>query len=84
MNSNDIIGTSDEVTVVSVSQGSESVKTSEEIYNELDSKTVSENFDAGFKIMGIGMAAVFGVLFILYVIIKIMGKFAKNDKKEEN
>ena len=49
----------------------------------LDSKTLGENLDAGFKIMGIGMIAVFGVLTILYLVVKIMGKFAKGKKDEE-
>lgn len=53
---------------------------------ELDNKTLAENLDSGLKIMGIGMAAVFGVLTILYVVIKIMGQFAKkkNDKENNN
>ena len=38
---------------------------------------------AGLKIMGIGMAAVFAVLTILYVIVKIMGQFAKGKKDNE-
>ena len=56
------------------------------INDELNSRTMTENFDAGFKIMGIGMIAVFGVLTILYIVIKVMGQFAKgkDDKNEKN
>jgi len=50
----------------------------------LDSKTLSENLNAGLKIMGIGMVAVFGVLTILYIVIKIMGHFAKQKKDNSN
>lgn len=50
----------------------------------LQDKTMAENFDAGFKIMGLGMAAVFGVLLILYVVIKILGNFAKGNENEKN
>lgn len=52
----------------------------EEVLNE---KTMMENFDAGMKIMGIGMASVFGVLTILYIAVKIMGHFAKGKKADE-
>ena len=48
--------------------------------------TMEENLNAGLKIMGAGMAAVFAVLTILYLVIKIMGHFAtsKEDKNEKN
>lgn len=49
----------------------------------LNSKTMMENLDAGLKIMGIGMASVFGVLTILYIAVKIMGYFAKGKKVDE-
>lgn len=54
------------------------------IDDRLSSKTLSENLNAGFKIMGIGMAAVFGVLTILYFVVKIMGQFAKQKKDKES
>lgn len=48
----------------------------------LPDKTLGENLKDGFKIMGFGMIAVFGVLTILYIIIKIMGQFVgKNNEK---
>ena len=56
----------------------------DDINARLDSKTLGENLDSGFKIMGLGMLAVFGVLTILYIIIKIMGQFAKQKKDKEN
>ena len=49
----------------------------------LNSKTMMENLDAGLKIMGIGMASVFGVLTILYIAVKVMGYFAKGKKVDE-
>ena len=49
----------------------------------LNSKTLGENLEAGVKIMGIGMIAVFGVLTVLYLVVKIMGQFAKGKKDEE-
>ena len=49
----------------------------------LNSKTMMENLEAGMKIMGIGMASVFGVLTILYIAVKIMGQFAKGKKADE-
>ena len=49
----------------------------------LNSKTMMENLEAGVKIMGVGMASVFGVLTILYVAVKIMGHFAKGKKLDE-
>ena len=84
-----IIGSADGPTSVYIA---ENVETKEEglvttdINDELNSRTMTENFDAGFKIMGLGMIAVFGVLTILYVVIKIMGHFAKgkDDKNEKN
>jgi len=41
------------------------------------------NFESGFKIMGLGMAAVFGVLAILYVVIKILGLLARVEIKKD-
>ena len=84
-----ISGSADGPTSVFVA---ETVETKEEslvtndINEELNSRTMAENFNAGFKIMGIGMIAVFGVLTILYIVIKIMGHFAKgkDDKNEKN
>lgn len=61
----------------------EEIIVNDNINETLDSKTLSENLDAGFKIMGIGMIAVFGVLTILYLVVKIMGYFAKGKKDEE-
>ena len=89
INSIGIIGSADGPTSVyvaeSVNNTEESIVTTD-INDELNSRTIAENFDAGFKIMGIGMIAVFGVLTILYVVIKIMGQFAKgkDDKNEKN
>lgn len=60
------------------------LETTEDINVILNSRTMEENFDAGFKIMGLGMVAVFGVLTILYIAIKIMGHFAKGDNNEKN
>ena len=62
----------------------ERMLTYEELEPLLESKTMSENLEAGLKIMGIGMVAVFGVLTILYLVIKLMGQFAKNSKDKEN
>ena len=50
----------------------------------LDSRTLGENLDSGVKIMGLGMLAVFGVLTILYIVIKIMGQFAKQKNDKDN
>lgn len=57
-----------------------------DINEKLDSMTMEENFSAGLKIMGVGMAAVFIVLAILYFVIKIMGHFAmsKEGNNEKN
>ena len=44
---------------------------------------MAENLDSGIKIMGLGMVAVFGVLTVLYIIVKIMGLFAKGKEKNE-
>ena len=41
------------------------------------------NFQSGFQIMGLGMAAVFGVLAILYVVIKVLGLLARIEIKKE-
>lgn len=84
-----IIEENDEVTELI---NDEVVKTAEEVTIDtnieelLNSKTLGENFDAGFKIMGLGMVAVFGVLTMLYIVIKIMGQFAKqkDDKDSSN
>lgn len=61
----------------------EEIIVNDNINEILDRKTFAENLDAGVKIMGIGMAAVFGVLTILYLVVKIMGYFAKGKKDEE-
>jgi len=84
-----IIGSADGPTSIYVSESMDSVSESlvtNDINTELNSRTMAENFDAGFKIMGIGMIAVFGVLTILYIVIKIMGQFAKgkDNKNEKN
>ena len=84
-----IIGSADGPTAIYVSENVEEVQESlvtEDINERLNSKTMAENFDSGLKIMGIGMIAVFGVLTILYIVIKIMGQFAKGkeDKNEKN
>ena len=62
----------------------EEVIVNKDINDILNSRTLSENLDAGIKIMGIGMIAVFGVLTALYVVVKIMGIFAKTDKDKHN
>lgn len=71
-----------------IEENLENSLTFEELQAELNSRTLAENLDAGLKIMGIGMVAVFGVLTILYIVIKIMGQFAKskkdNDSNEKN
>ncbi len=71
------------------SEEADTIKNTEEI--EIDSKeqgnkTLAENLDSGLKIMGIGMAAVFAALTILYVVIKFMGQLArrKSDKESNN
>lgn len=84
-----IIGSADGPTSIYVAEAkdnTEEVLATTDIHAELNSRTMAENFDAGFKIMGIGMIAVFGVLTILYVVIKIMGQFAKGkeDKNEKS
>ena len=66
----------------------ENITTEEVIVNNdineiLNSRTMAENLESGVKIMGLGMVAVFGVLTILYVVIKIMGYFAKGKKDNE-
>jgi len=77
--------TEDEVSETT-SDNTEEMIEYDSINDELNSRTLMENLDAGLKIMGIGMVAVFGVLTILYVVIKIMGQFAKqkNDKENNN
>ena len=64
----------------------EKTLTTIETNNKLDSMTMEENLSAGLKIMGVGMLAVFVVLTILYLVIKIMGHFAtgKEEKNEKN
>ena len=84
-----IISSSDGPTQIYVSENDnleEKTLTTVEINNKLDSMTMEENLNAGLKIMGAGMAAVFVVLTILYLVIKIMGHFAtsKEDKNEKN
>lgn len=61
----------------------EEIITDSSIEEKLNNKTLMENLDAGLKIMGIGMVAVFIVLTILYLVVKIMGQFAKGKKDEE-
>lgn len=41
---------------------------------------MSETMMNGFKVMGIGMGIVFAVLFILYVVVKIMSVLANRKK----
>ena len=81
-----IIEENDEVTELNKDEVVEEVTIDASIENKLNSKTLGENFDAGFKIMGLGMVAVFGVLTMLYIVIKIMGQFAKqkDDKDSSN
>ena len=84
-----LIGSADGPTAIYVSENMDKTEESlvtNDINEVLNSRTMSENFDAGFKIMGIGMIAVFGVLTILYLVIKVMGQFAKgkDDKNEKN
>lgn len=80
-NSINLISLEDETTDIS----SDSL-TVYDINEKLDSMTMEENFNAGLKIMGVGMAAVFIVLAILYFVIKIMGHFAvsKEGNNEKN
>ena len=79
-----IIGSSDGPTSIYVNDTTEEVIINNDITKELDGRTLGENLDDGVKIMGIGMIAVFGVLTILYLVIKFMGLFAKskNDKEK--
>ena len=84
-----LIGSADGPTAIYVSEKAALFSCSykyEDINDELNSRTMAENFDSGFKIMGLGMIAVFGVLTILYLVIKVMGQFAKgkDDKNEKN
>lgn len=84
-----VIGSADGPTQVYVSKddGQKEVITMAGINNDkLNSMTMEENLNAGLKIMGVGMLAVFLVLTILYLVIKIMGHFAsgKEDKNEKN
>ena len=81
-----IIEENDEVTELNKDEVVEEVTIDTSIEDKLNSKTLGENFDAGFKIMGLGMVAVFGVLTMLYIVIKIMGQFAKqkDDKDSSN
>lgn len=80
-------GIVEEPEVVEIEQVAEETITEETLTKDvneiLNEKTLSENLDAGLKIMGIGMAAVFGVLTILYIIVKIMGQFAKGKSDNE-
>lgn len=80
-NSINLISLEDETTDIS----SDSL-TVYDINEKLDSMTMEENFNAGLKIMGVGMAAVFIVLAILYFVIKIMWHFAvsKEGNNEKN
>ncbi len=88
-----IIDSADAPTSVYISDGNKEIdglenKTEKEVSagsidDSLNSKSMSENMSAGLKIMGIGMAAVFAVLTILYVVVKIMGQFAKGKKDNE-
>lgn len=85
-----IIGSADGPTSIYISDGNKEIDSAENkiekevstgsVEDILNSKSISENMSAGLKIMGIGMAAVFAVLTILYVIVKIMGQFAKGKK----
>lgn len=89
MDTTNIIGSSDGPTSIYVAEKEVKVEESivtTDINDELNSRTMAENFDSGIKIMGLGMVAVFGVLTILYIVIKIMGQFAKGkeDKNEKN
>lgn len=77
-----IIGSADGPTSIIVSESVENIEEFD-LDARLDSKSIQENLDSGVKIMGIGMAAVFGVLTILYIIIKIMGAFAKGKNKDK-
>ncbi len=82
-----IIDSTDESTQIYVLKDNlEAQITTIETNNKLDSMTMEENLNAGLKIMGVGMLAVFVVLTILYLVIKIMGHFAtgKEDKNEKN
>ena len=54
------------------------------VEEKLDAKTLPENLNSGFKIMGLGMVAVFGVLTALYIVVKIMGMFAKTNKDKDS
>ena len=54
------------------------------VEEKLEAKTLGENLNSGFKIMGLGMVAVFGVLTALYIVVKIMGIFAKTNKDKDS
>lgn len=54
------------------------------VEERLEAKTLPENLNSGVKIMGLGMVAVFGVLTALYIVVKIMGIFAKTDKDKDS
>lgn len=85
-NSINLVSLEDDAMDVSVQGSSNDTTTVYDINEKLDSMTMEENFNAGLKIMGVGMAAVFLVLAILYLVIKIMGHFAvsKEGNNEKN
>jgi len=73
----------DDMIEVSVEESPAEVQEIITVEEKLEAKTLGENLDAGIKIMGLGMVAVFGVLTALYIVVKIMGIFAKTNKDKE-
>jgi len=82
MNNVGIIGSADGPTAIYVAENAQEIVV-DNINDRLNERTMAENLDSGIKIMGLGMVAVFGVLTVLYIIVKIMGLFAKGKDKDE-
>ena len=78
-----IIEETDNAVLEETTQREETLVEDRSLEEVLNSKTMMENLEAGVKIMGVGMASVFGVLTILYIAVKIMGQFAKGKKADE-
>ena len=81
-----LVSSENEIEIINMSESPAEEKEYLTVEEKINSKTLAENLDSGIKIMGIGMIAVFGVLTILYLVIKVMGQFAKgkDDKNEKN
>lgn len=74
---------SEDIAMINIQESPPVEKEYQTIEEKLNAKTLAENLDSGIKIMGLGMVAVFGVLTVLYIIVKIMGLFAKGKDKDE-